>query len=106
MVMVRVFQQGRLPMKDKLVTQVVLIGGGPACATAAIQLIRSGIGIILISKEIGGTIKNANLVENLIGYPEGIVGRDFAKSFQLQLTKAGVPIILEEVVSVEVHPGG
>ena len=88
-------------MKSKLITKVALIGGGPACATAAIQLARSGIEIILVSKEIGGTIKNANLVENLIGYPDGVVGKDFAKSFQLQLTKAGVPIVLEEVLTVE-----
>ena len=88
-------------MKNKLITEVALIGGGPACATAAIQLIRAGIDIILVSKEIGGTIKNANLVENLIGYPDGVVGRDFARSFQLQLTKAGVTIILEEVLTVE-----
>lgn len=88
-------------MKNKLITKVALIGGGPSCATAAIQLIRSGIDIILVSKEIGGTIKNANLVENLIGYPDGVVGKDFAKSFQLQLTKAGVPIVLEEVLTVE-----
>ncbi len=88
-------------MKNKLITKVALIGGGPACATAAIQLVRSGIEIILVSKEIGGTIKNANLVENLIGYPEGVVGLDFAKSFQLQLTKVGVPIVLEEVLTVE-----
>jgi len=88
-------------MKNKLITKVVLIGGGPACATAAMQLIRSGLDIILVSKEIGGTIKNANLVENLIGYPEGVVGKDFARSFQLQMTKAGVTIILEEVLTVE-----
>ncbi len=88
-------------MKNKLITKVALIGGGPACATAAIQLIRSGIDITLVSKEIGGTIRNANLVENLIGYPEGVVGKNLAKSFQLQLAKAGVPIILEEVLTVE-----
>jgi len=88
-------------MKNKLITKVALIGGGPACTTAAIQLTRSGIDIILVSKEIGGTIKNANLVENLIGYPEGVVGKDFASSFQLQMTKAGVTIILEEVLTVE-----
>jgi thioredoxin reductase (NADPH) len=88
-------------MKNKLITKVALIGGGPACATASIQLIRAGIDIVLVSKEIGGTIKNANLVENLIGYPEGVVGKDFARSFQLQLVKAGVPTILEEVLTVE-----
>ncbi|MHA1690084.1 MAG: NAD(P)/FAD-dependent oxidoreductase [Candidatus Heimdallarchaeaceae archaeon] len=88
-------------MKNKLITKVALIGGGPACATAAVQLIRSGVDIILVSKEIGGTIKNANLIENLIGYPEGVVGKDFVKSFQLQLTKVGVPIVLEEVLTVE-----
>lgn len=83
-----------------MITKVALIGGGPACATAAIQLFRSGIDVILISKEIGGTIKNANLIENLIGYPEGIVGIEFAKLFQRQLTAIGVPIVLEEVTEV------
>jgi thioredoxin reductase (NADPH) len=36
-------------MKNKLITKVALIGGGPACATAAMQLIRAGIDIILVT---------------------------------------------------------
>lgn len=88
-------------MNNKLITKVALIGGGPACATAAIQLVRSGIESILIAKEIGGIARNANLIENLLGYPYGITGDEFVSQFKLQLTKIGVPIILEEVRSVK-----
>ena len=79
-------------MKDKLSTQIALIGGGPACATAAIQLVRSGKEVIIIAKEIGGTIKNANLIENLIGFPEGIKGWEFVNLVKTQLLNNKSPL--------------
>ncbi len=57
-------------MKNKSETKIALIGGGPACATAAVQFLRFGHEVTLITKEIGGTVRNANLIENLIGFPE------------------------------------
>ena len=51
--------------------KVVLIGAGPACVSAGIQLARSGIDPLIIASDIGGTVRNANLIENLIGFPEG-----------------------------------
>ena len=87
-------------MKENKKTRIVLIGGGPACVTAAIQLSRSGMKPILLSENIGGTIKNANLIENLLGFPEGISGEDYVTLIQKQLEKNDVQVILEEVEKV------
>ncbi|MFW9852733.1 MAG: NAD(P)/FAD-dependent oxidoreductase [Candidatus Thorarchaeota archaeon] len=88
-------------MGSNIQTKVALIGGGPACATAAIQLNRSGVDITLIAKEIGGSIRNANLVENLLGFPEGIKGLDFVNLIKTQLLNNKIPYINEKVESVE-----
>lgn len=87
-------------MKENKKTSIVLIGGGPACVTAAIQLSRSGMKPILLSENIGGTIKNANLIENLLGFPEGISGEDYVTLIQKQLEKNDVQVILEKVEKV------
>ena len=82
-------------MGNNVQTKVALIGGGPACATTAIQLNRSGIDITLIAEEIGGAIRNANLVENLIGFPEGIKGLDFVNLIKTQLLNNKISYINE-----------
>ncbi len=87
-------------MNKKIQTHVALIGGGPACATAAIQLVRSGIEIVIVTERIGGTIRNANLIENLIGFPEGISGEDYVKLLEEQLINNDIPIIWEGVKSI------
>ena len=54
-------------MVDKS-TDVIIIGAGPAGIACAIQLKRYNIKSIVFEKdEIGGLLKNANLVENYIG---------------------------------------
>ncbi|MHA2358286.1 MAG: NAD(P)/FAD-dependent oxidoreductase [Candidatus Heimdallarchaeaceae archaeon] len=88
-------------MVKKILTYIALIGGGPACSTAAIQLLRSGIEILVITERIGGTIRNANLVENLIGFPGGISGEEYVKLLEKQLDISEVPIVKEKVNSVK-----
>jgi thioredoxin reductase len=89
-------------MTKKILTYVALIGGGPACLTAAIQLIRSGIETSIVTERIGGTIRNANLIENLIGFPKGISGEDYVKLMEEQLKNSQVPIVQEKVKEVSI----
>ena len=81
--------------------EVCLIGGGPACASAAIGLKRSGKEILLISENIGGLIKNANLIENLLGFPKGIRGEELVHLIKNQLDQNHVAILNEKVRKVE-----
>lgn len=84
--------------KQILRTKIALIGCGPANTATAIQLIRSGFKPIVICQSSKNTIRNANLIENLIGFPGGISGEEFNCSMILQLANNNATI-LEELVS-------
>jgi len=93
-------------MPNIIKTEISLIGGGPACASAAVQLKRSGLDILLITKNIGGTIRNANVIENLIGFPDGIEGKQYVNLLEKQLRLLDIPILMEEVTTVQQNENG
>jgi len=81
--------------------KVGIIGAGPAGIACAIQLRRYGIDFLLFEKnEPGGLLKNAFLVENYLGFPEGINGRRFVELILHQIKNQKINIINEEVLSV------
>lgn len=87
--------------KDKIY-EVTIIGAGPAGIACAIQLKRYGIEYILLEKnEVGGLLRNANLVENYAGFPEGISGGKLVGKFKEHIKNLDVPIVFEEVQKVE-----
>ena len=88
-------------MNNSISTRVALVGGGPACCTAAIQLTRAGIECLLISDEIGGKIRNANLIENLLGFPNGISGEEFVKLVKKQLRQLDVQYVTRKAEKIE-----
>lgn len=85
-------------MDEQLVT---IVGGGPAGLAAAIQLQRYGIPAALLEREeIGGLLRNANLVENYPGFPGGIPGPQLARLFAEQARQHEVRICREEVLEL------
>jgi thioredoxin reductase (NADPH) len=85
-----------------MANECAIIGGGPAGTACAIQLKRHGIDPILFEKnEIGGLLRNANLVENYPGFPEGIRGPELTNLIKLHLTNAGIHPISERVEECE-----
>ena len=56
---------------------VIIVGCGPAGIACAIQLKRSNIDFKIICKKFGGIASNANKIENLLGFPNGISGKSF-----------------------------
>ncbi len=85
--------------------QIIIVGGGPAGISCLIQLLRSGLKPLLISKEIGGNVRNANLIENLIGFPGGIRGDIFAELIKKQLGEYQFPMLRESVKSIIIGDG-
>ncbi len=85
-----------------MIGKVAVIGAGPSGISAVIQLKRYGIDPVLLEKEeIGGLLKNANLVENYLGFPKGISGRQLIKLFKKQLESHRIYPIFEEVLKVD-----
>lgn len=85
---------------------VTIIGAGPAGSAAAIQLKRHGITPVVLERDsIGGLLRNANLVENYPGFPEGIPGLELAHLFEEQIKRFSLEIRREEVVSVGFEEG-
>jgi thioredoxin reductase len=78
-----------------------IIGAGPAGMAAALQLKRHEVPTLLLEgDQIGGLLRNANLVENYPGFPRGISGTELVRLFEDQLQRWSVPVTYERVVQI------
>jgi thioredoxin reductase (NADPH) len=74
----------------KEVYDVAVIGGGPAGLSAALNAASEGLSTILLSAERGGQAGTSSLIENYMGFPEGISGPDLTDRAFDQALKFGV----------------
>ena len=82
-------------------TDIIIIGGGPAGLTAAIYALRAGKTALVIEKNgFGGQIAFSPKVENIPGTLQ-ISGAEFADSLTEQAMALGADVELENVVSAE-----
>jgi thioredoxin reductase (NADPH) len=80
---------------------VLIIGGGPAGIAASIQLKRYDIESLIVEKNtLGGLLREANLVENYLGFPEGISGESLANIFKKQIEDYKIKVVYETVISL------
>lgn len=85
--------------------QVTIIGAGPAGLSTALQLKRYGITPLLLeAQEMGGLLRNANLVENYPGFPGGIPGSGLVELFKEQVKLSSLAVTKEKVVDLT-HDG-
>jgi len=83
-------------------TKVIIIGAGPAGIACAIQLTCYNIDSIIFEKdEVGGLLKNANLIENYPGFPNGISGKRLVQLLNKQSQIAKQKIQYGNVETVE-----
>ena len=81
---------------------VVIVGAGPAGLATAIQLNRYDISCVVVEKNsIGGLLKNANRIENYLGFPEGIAGKALIELIKKQFTKNNIQINFEEAINLD-----
>lgn len=87
---------------------LVVIGGGPAGLSAAVNAGSEGLKVILIeANKIGGQAGTSSLIENYLLFPDGIAGDDLAARGACQAAKFGVDIWCPaRVVSVIPMTGG
>ena len=87
-------------------SKIAIIGAGPAGISCAVQLKRYGIEPLLFEKkQTGGLLRNANLVENYLGFENGISGKDLVEKFKTNLKISDITPILSEVKNVSFTEG-
>ena len=79
---------------------VIIVGGGPAGMSVALNLLRAGHSVLILEKEnFGGQIANSPRVENIPGIKE-ISGLDYSGNLFEQILDLGAKFELEEVTRV------
>lgn len=87
-------------------TDILILGGGPAGLTAALYAARAGKSVVVCEKEsFGGQITQAHQVDNLPGLP-GISGIELGDKLCQQAMDAGVETVFCEVVGIHRNEDG
>ncbi|MEO0376840.1 MAG: FAD-dependent oxidoreductase, partial [Cyanobacteria bacterium P01_A01_bin.17] len=72
-----------------------IYGAGPAGLSAAVYAASEGLRTILIERQaIGGQAGTSSLIENYMGFPDGISGADLAARAHQQAVKFGIEVLL------------
>ncbi len=93
--------------ENELITaDIGVIGAGPAGYSAAIYGVRAGLTVaVWTGPEPGGQLMTTNMVENFIGFPEGIMGPELMDRSRRQVENFGGQIINEIVMGIEPQAG-
>src|SRR2546421_4013131 len=81
------------PSGDK--DDLLVLGGGPAGLAAAVYAAAEGLRTLLVEREApGGQAGTSALIENYLGFPEGLSGAELAERAHAQAKRFGVEILL------------
>lgn len=80
-------------------SNVVIIGNGPAGISAALYTTRAGIDTTIIGKDYGALFK-ATEIENYYGFPKPISGKQLIEDGMEQAKRLGAKIVSDEVVGL------
>jgi thioredoxin reductase (NADPH) len=84
---------------------LAIVGGGPAGLAAAVYGASEGLRTVMIEREApGGQAGLSSRIENYLGFPAGLSGRDLARRAVVQATRFGVEILSpQEAASVRIE---
>ena len=73
---------------------LVVVGGGPAGLAAAVYAASEGLSTVVLEKDApGGQAGYSALIENYLGFPDGLSGEDLARRAVAQCRRFGVEIV-------------
>jgi thioredoxin reductase (NADPH) len=84
---------------------VLIVGAGPAGLAAAVYAASEGLETALVEREApGGQAGQSSLIENYLGFPQGLSGGDLARRALTQARRFGAQLLSpQEVVRLEAH---
>jgi thioredoxin reductase (NADPH) len=79
---------------------VIIIGAGPAGLSAAVYASFDGLKVLLIERQApGGQAGNSPKIENFLGFPSGIAGRDLTRRAVTQARRFGAEMLTTQAVT-------
>lgn len=70
-------------------------GAGPAGLSAAVYAASEGLDVVLLERDaVGGQAGSSSLIENYLGFPDGIAGADLAEHAREQAVRFGAELLL------------
>lgn len=76
---------------------MIVIGGGPAGASAAIYSARKGMSVAIIAENVGGQVKETQGIENLISVPS-TTGEELTRNLRKHLEEYPISILEHRIV--------
>jgi thioredoxin reductase (NADPH) len=82
-----------LAIKDPKPVDLIIVGAGPAGLSAAVYGASEGLTTVLLDDvAIGGQSASSSRIENFLGFPTGVSGRDLGFRAELQAVKFGAKV--------------
>lgn len=82
---------------------LIVIGGGPAGATAALYAGRSNLSVLVLEKTGNGALVSAHKIDNYPGFPEGIIGKDLYANMKKQAQKFNAEFIEDTFLELDIY---
>jgi len=83
------------PIDQTRVSDLVIVGGGPAGLAAAVYGASEGLSVVVLeSNAPGGQAGSSSRIENYLGFPTGISGHELAERAYTQAVKFGARIMV------------
>lgn len=80
---------------DESFYDLVIVGGGPAGLAAAVYASSEGLRTMIVERDVpGGQAGSSALIENYLGFPDGLSGAELASRAVTQAQKFGTEILL------------
>ncbi|HYK04906.1 MAG TPA: FAD-dependent oxidoreductase [Thermoanaerobaculia bacterium] len=86
---------------DETFYDLVIVGGGPAGLAAAVYASSEGLRTVIVERDVpGGQAGSSALIENYLGFPDGLSGAELASRAVMQAQKFGTEILLTKAATV------
>jgi thioredoxin reductase (NADPH) len=80
---------------DDSLYDLIIVGGGPAGLAAAVYASSEGLRTVVLENDVpGGQAGSSALIENYLGFPDGLSGAELASRAVTQAQKFGTEILL------------